>query len=470
MRSFLARLEDALTNHTSASFRATSRATTALVMLSIALIAAEGVGELHTHYRGLIDALDFVVLVAFTLEYLANVAVSRPKWKYSLSFFGIVDMLAILPFYLASFNIAGLLLLRELRIIRVVRVLKLMKATSASRDDSDEVWVPLAVFVSLAGTAWIVDDFLSRAGLGNLGDLSAIRTVVGYATQVAVVYSGAYFVNRLTQILIWDGFVKRRLGESVPRLIRDVYALIVYSAATIFTVSTVFHQSLAGVLAATGALSVVIGLALRNVILDLFMGLAMQIDRPFKIGDFVMLQGTGLVGRVTEIHWRTTRLQTNENNSIVIPNNRIGDMVIVNFSDPSSQAEFELTFTLDRDVLPERVLHVLTAAAQAVAKDGAILDDPEPKARIKDSSPIGIEYKLKYWIDCTRIGPGKARHIVLASVFEHLLLAGLKLAQPKQELTYARSEALPASSGRPVRARRPHTRRPRMRRPVRLMR
>ncbi|HEU5316630.1 MAG TPA: mechanosensitive ion channel domain-containing protein [Chloroflexota bacterium] len=467
MRPLIARLEDALTNHASPSFRATTRATTALVMLSIALIAAEGVEELHTHYRGLLDALDHFVLVAFTVEYLANVLVSRPRWKYSISFFGVIDLLAILPFYLASLNIAGLLLLRELRVIRVVRVLKLMKASSASRDDSDEVWVPLAVFVSLAGTAWILDDFLSRSGIGDFG---AIRQVVGYATQVAVVFSGAYFANRLTQILVWDGFVRQRLGESVPRLIRDVYALVVYSAAAIFTVSTVFHQSLAGVLAATGALSVVIGLALRNVILDLFMGLAMQIDRPFKIGDFVMLQGTGMVGRVTEIHWRTTRLQTNENNSIVIPNNRIGDMVIVNFSDPSSSAEFELTFTLDRDVLPERVLHVLTEAALAVANTGAILSDPEPKARIKDSSPMGIEYKLKYWIDCTTIGPGKARHLVLASVFEHLFLAGLKVAQPKQELTHVPPVALPSGGALVARPRQRRTRRPLTGRPVRIVR
>jgi CRP-like cAMP-binding protein len=183
----------------------------------------------------------------------------------------------------------------------------------------------------------------------------------------------------------------------------------------------------------------VVGLALRNVILDLFMGIAINVERPFQIGDFIFLPAPlNLVGRVKEINWRTTRLQTNENNTIVVPNSRIGEMALINFSVPDSTAEFELLFTLDYSVPPERALRVLTAGAMAVAGQDGILADPAPKARVKGTTGTGVDYKVKYVIDCAKVGPGKARHRVIMSILEQLHQAGLQLAYTKQDVFYAR--------------------------------
>src|SRR6185312_12028818 len=168
-------------------------------------------------------------------------------------------------------------------------------------------------------------------------------------------------------------------------------------------ISFVFNRPLTGLWATSGVAGLVIGLALRNVIMDVFIGLAVNVDRPYRLGDFIMLQ-TGQVGRVLEINWRTTRLATNEGNTIIVPNSRIGDMTVTNFLKPNSSAEFELLFSVDFGVPSERVLRVLTAAAMAVTGAG-ILDDPdhEPKARIKGISHEGVEYKVKYWVDCAKV-------------------------------------------------------------------
>lgn len=405
-----------------------------LVMFSIALIAAEGVEDWRSNHQTLLNVLEYAVLIPFTIEYLANAFVAHPRRKYILGWWGLIDLLAILPFYLAFLNIPGLLILRELRIIRVVRVLKLMKAASASREDADDVWLPLAIFVSLAGTAWIVDDFLSRAGLVNL---TAVRPFISYGSQIAVALSGAYFVNRLIQVFVWEGLLPHRFGTPVPQLIRDVAAVSIYAAAIVIILSLVFQKPLTGIWAGAGALSVVIGLALRSVILDLFMGLAMQLDRSFKIGDFVLLQPGNVMGRVIEIHWRTTWIYTNENNTVTVPNSRIGEMLVTNFSSPDPRAEFELIFTLDYSVPRDRALAVLGEGIASTAGRSGILADPEPKARLKGASPHGVDYKVKYWIDCSQVGPGKARHLVLTSIFDRLNAAGLTLAYPKQEVWYS---------------------------------
>jgi small-conductance mechanosensitive channel/CRP-like cAMP-binding protein len=260
---------------------------------------------------------------------------------------------------------------------------------------------------------------------------------VGYGLQVAFWFSIAFLLNRLVQMLVWDGFAKRRMGFSAPQLIRDLFSGTIYFLAFLGIVALTFHQSVGPIWTATGALSIVVGLALRNVILDFFVGIAINLERPFKIGDFVMLQQGGFFGRVTEINWRTTRLETNEGNTVIVPNNRIGDMVLTNFSDPSPLAEFELIFSLDYAVPVGRALRVLHAGALAAVGTSGILADPEPKARIKGVTGIGIDYKVKYWVDCSKAGPGKARHAVLYSVLDQLHQAGISLAYNKQDVFYA---------------------------------
>jgi small-conductance mechanosensitive channel/CRP-like cAMP-binding protein len=294
------------------------------------------------------------------------------------------------------------------------------------------IGLPLLVFAALAAAAFNQDDLLRQFGMNAL---SQVAHFLNYGLQVGIWMSGAYLLVRMIRVFIWDGILQDRLGFPVPRLIRDVVAFVVYALAVTSMLSTVFQMS--GIWATTGALGLVVGLALRNVILDVFMGLAGQLDRPYRIGDFIMLQ-TGAVGRVADVRWRTTRLETNEGNTVIIPNSRIGDMVVTNFSVPNTLAEFELTFSLDFTVPSERALRVLTAGAMAVAGTGGILGDPEPpKARIKGVSNTGIEYKVKYWIDCAKVGPGKARHIVLESVLGQLHHSGLELGYTRQDVYYA---------------------------------
>lgn len=295
--------------------------------------------------------------------------------------------------------------------------------------------VPLLVFAGLALVASRQEDLLERFGSAALVQA---QIVFSYTLQIGIFLSAAYLVNRLLDVFLWEGFVQRRLGIPAPRLVRDLLTAFIYIVAATSIAAVVFARPVAGIWASLGALSVVIGLALRDVILDLFVGIAVNVERSFKIGDFVMIQQNNLVGRVEQIYWRTTRLSTNEGNTIIIPNRRLGEMVITNFSDPGSMSEFELTFSLDYAVPTDRALRVLNAGVMALAGQGGILADPEPKARVRGTSSLGVDYKVKYWIDCAKVGPGKARHLVLTSVLEHLHRAGLSLAYQKQDLYLSR--------------------------------
>jgi len=289
------------------------------------------------------------------------------------------------------------------------------------------LWMPVAVVALFAISAMYEQQIFLQLGLATYQQL---RSIVPYTIQIGIWLSMAYLVTRIADVTIWDPIGRR---VAVPKLLRDVTRVIVYSLAISGIVSVVFKKDVSPLWTATGATGIVLGLALRNVIVDVFMGLTMNFDRPFEIGDYIQV-ANGPTGKVVELNWRTTRILTSDANLAVIPNGKLGDLTVINLSRPNRTFEAEFVVTLDSSVPADRAVRVLTAAAMSVAGLDGVLEEPAPKARIKGFTGVGVEYKVKYFVDPRLGGPGKARHAVMRSVLDQLHHAGLHLAVNKQEM------------------------------------
>jgi small-conductance mechanosensitive channel/CRP-like cAMP-binding protein len=300
---------------------------------------------------------------------------------------------------------------------------------------------PAIVFLLFVLAGVRTEDLLQQFGLAAL---SQTRNVLGYTVKIGLWFSAAFFLNRLTAVLFWDALVARAIKGHVPRLLKDVTAFLIYAIAATGVMAVVFQKPVTGFWATSGVAGVVLGIALRNMILDVFTGLAVNIDRPYSIGDWIMIVDNpgaadgNLVGCVEEVNWRTTRLRTTDNNMLVVPNSVMGQKVVTNFMAPGEQSRFELDFTLDFAVPSERAIRVITAAARAVADlpEGP-LSEPAPKARVTGISELGVKYRLRYWTVPRQVSPAKARHTVITSVLQHLHQAGMTLAYPKQDTYHA---------------------------------
>lgn len=102
-----------------------------LILLSIITFSIETLPKLEPQTRSLLNILEVCCVIIFTLEYLARIYVAEKKLKFMLSFFGLIDLFAILPFYL-SFGV-DLRSLRVLRMFRLFRLLKLVRYNKAMR-------------------------------------------------------------------------------------------------------------------------------------------------------------------------------------------------------------------------------------------------------------------------------------------------------------------------------------------------
>ena len=310
------------------------------------------------------------------------------------------------------------------------------------------IWLPAAVFavflLALFNRQELVEQLLVNASF-------ITRNIVTYGVQIGVWLSAAFLLNRLLAVFFWDGFIGGISDRPVPRLPKDITALVLFGIAALAIVSTVFHRDISSMLAASGIVGVIIGLALRTVILDLFMGLAIHVERPFKIGDWVMLHQnrveTHIVAEIIEVNWRTTRLRTTRNNMVVVPNSKMGETIVTNYMEPKPHFRIDLDFTIDFEVPPERAIRVMTAGIKAVADGEGILEKPAPEIRMKESTLEGMEYEVRFFILPVHISPNEARHVVNRSVIEHLIHSGITPAHAKEEIFLQRRErkALDAS-------------------------
>ncbi len=254
---------------------------------------------------------------------------------------------------------------------------------------------------------------------------------------VAAWLIGAMLVNHLIRVIVWDGIVGRTLGHAVPVLLTQLSAAVVLFIATLFIVHHVFGASILGFLTALGAVSVVIAFGLRGLVSDLFTGLAINVEQPFQIGDWIAFydtQGGRHEGQVVQINWRTTHLVAENQNYLVIPNREIGDSTVINYWRPKRANRFELTLTLDYAVAVEEARRILLAAVSAVLDAPGFDSGPKPQVLVDKLDEDGVKYLVRYWItpwDGT--SPSLSRDVVQTSIMKHLRLAGVTPAYAKLE-------------------------------------
>jgi voltage-gated potassium channel len=104
----------------------------ALISFSVLLVMLETVDQIETRYDTTLLVLEWIITILFTIEYIARLVTVSKKWRYARSFFGVVDLLSILPVYLSVIlpGAQSLLVIRSLRLLRVFRVLKMARFIS----------------------------------------------------------------------------------------------------------------------------------------------------------------------------------------------------------------------------------------------------------------------------------------------------------------------------------------------------
>lgn len=247
---------------------------------------------------------------------------------------------------------------------------------------------------------------------GHLGLADRTRFADGLPVVLAIV-SGALLLVRFAHF-----YAQRRLGHRPPRLVRQIIALGAWTVTIGAVVATFWDVPVGSLMTTSGLLVAMIGIALKNMLSDLFNGVSL----PVKVGDWVEVGGTR--GRIVEISWRATKLVTTDHVVLVVPNTIFITSTVRNFTSERGFFREHIKLTLPMSVTAYQATRILLGAANQV---DLIAAQPEPpEARIAGFSENGVEWDLAYSIPDAGLS-SKLRHRVQRSLLRDLYLSGIEL-------------------------------------------
>jgi small-conductance mechanosensitive channel/CRP-like cAMP-binding protein len=205
------------------------------------------------------------------------------------------------------------------------------------------------------------------------------------------------------------------------RLFQDVFGAVVFLAAIVAALAFVFELPIRGVVATSGALAIVLGLAIQSTLSDVFAGIVINTTEPYQIGDWVSIDG--VEGKVLEMNWRATHLLTGQGNVVIVPNAVAAKTKITNNNRPATLHGVTVLLEISPE---ERPATVIAALENALAAIRPILATPAPYAQVKKASVNSIQYEVSVYVD------DMSRKLAVSNelydlCFRHLAAAGIDL-------------------------------------------
>jgi small-conductance mechanosensitive channel/CRP-like cAMP-binding protein len=176
-----------------------------------------------------------------------------------------------------------------------------------------------------------------------------------------------------------------RLPERFPNIVQDTMVIGLFAI-----VATVILQD--RIFATTAVGAVVIGFALQDTLGNLFAGLAIQIEKPFRVGHWVRIAEVD--GLVSEITWRATKVRTKAGNFVIVPNSTLSKDAITNYSEPTLESRIEVEVGASYDAAPN---YVKATILDALEHEPLILATRTPEVLLLDFGASAIIYKIRVW-------------------------------------------------------------------------
>jgi small-conductance mechanosensitive channel/CRP-like cAMP-binding protein len=202
--------------------------------------------------------------------------------------------------------------------------------------------------------------------------------------------------GRSLVLLAVDVVFGKRTQRTVPRIFRDLTQAVVYLIVVMLTLK-VGGVEPSSLLTTSALLTAVVGLSLQDTLGNLVSGLALQMQQPFQIGDWIQFESDPRqIGQVTEVNWRATTVMTSDLVEVIVPNSMLAKSPIRNYSRPSKVSRRSVAVSGAYAAPPHRVQE---AIEKALVGTPGVLREPSPWVQTKVFGDSGIEYTVWFFTD-----------------------------------------------------------------------
>jgi len=207
----------------------------------------------------------------------------------------------------------------------------------------------------------------------------------------------------------------------------------------ILIILTALKISITPIITALGIGGLAVALGLQDTLTNLFAGIQLLIEKSVRVGDFIKLE-SGQEGFVDDITWRTARIRMLSNNVVVIPNVKLAQSIVTNYSLPEKRMSLSMTVSVSYSSDPGKVEKVLVEEAKkAVGEVPGLLGEPEPFVRfIPGFGDSSLDFTLIYQVN-EFTDQYLVQHELRKRIFERFRQEGIEIPFPHRTV-YLREE------------------------------
>jgi MscS family membrane protein len=237
---------------------------------------------------------------------------------------------------------------------------------------------------------------------------------------------------KISNIIIEYGIYKASdetgLRKDVVPLIENVLKIAIILAA-LMAILSVWKINITPLLASAGIVGVAIAIAAKDTLSNFFGGISIFMDRPYKVGDYIVLN-SGERGEVVSIGMRSTRIKTRDDVLITIPNSVIANSKIINESAPVPNFRVRVAVSVaygsDIDLVEKTLLEIASANEN-------ILPEPAPRVRFREFGDSSLNFELLCWARDPSLR-GRIVHELNSIIYKKFNESGITIPFPQRDL------------------------------------
>ncbi len=251
---------------------------------------------------------------------------------------------------------------------------------------------------------------------------------------------------RLLVFLIFDFLVARRAATRTPRVVRDLVVFLLYVAGLLLIMKYFLRSDISWLGVSSAVLTVVVGLAVQDILGNLFAGIVLNVENVLRLGDWIRIDGSE--GRVEQLGWRSILVRTVDQELVTVPNGAVAKADVLVRGPGGTPVALRVIVGASYRHPPDGVSDVILGA---VREAGEVLAEPAPQVVVKDFADSAVTYEVKFWTaDYARQTPvcGDVRRRIWYAFRRH----GIDIPFPIRDLRVRRPTAAAEADSRDLMA------------------
>ena len=186
---------------------------------------------------------------------------------------------------------------------------------------------------------------------------------------------------------------KSSLDDEILPLVHKASKAVLILIGLMFVLSE-WGIEIGPLLASLGIAGIAVAFALQTTLGNIFGGIALILDKAFKVGDKIVLD-SGEMGTVQDVGLRSTKILNFDGELITIPNGQLANMKIINWGEPAPKARFTVNFGVEYGTDVDKVKDIVM---KEIKKIDAIVDDPEPQVYFDSMGDFSLNFMARCWV------------------------------------------------------------------------